>query len=203
VIFIIKQLKQYAIIVIALAIFWGAELNINAENSDMPKAGFTNFISEINEFVEPPKSEIYEIKNHNGFKAFMSYKKITDKTSKQYQLQQICYTDDQGFRKFDNRYCVAIGTAFNAQVGQYFDAYLDNDTIIECIVGDIKDNKDTDSSNVFTSQGCCLEFIVDIPQLDGIIKTLGDCSSKCDEWNSPCFQYVIYDINYLEKGEDK
>jgi hypothetical protein len=172
--------------------------NDNINKTELPTAGFTSFVSDINEFIEPPESETYEIKNHNGFKAFMGYKKITDKTSKQYQLQQICYTDDQGFRKFDNRYCVAIGTAFNAQVGQCFDAYLDNGTIIECIVGDIKDNKDTDETHVFTKQGCCLEFIVEPKQLDITVKKMGDCSYLSENWNSPCSQYKIY--NLFEEG---
>ena len=164
-------------------------------------AGFTSMINNIQ--IEPPKKEYHLIDGHNGIKTFMSYTTITDKTSNQYALQQIAYTDEMGFRKINNRYCVAIGTAFEAPVGQIFNVELENGEIIPCIVGDIKDDKDTDVSNVFTSQGCCLEFIVDISKLDSIIKTLGDCSSKCDEWNSPCFQYVIYDINYLEKGEDK
>ena len=164
-------------------------------------AGFTSMVNNIQ--IEPPKKEYHLINGHNGMKTFMSYTTITDKTSNQYALQQMAYTDEMGFRKINSRYCVAIGTAFEVPVGQIFNVELENGEIIPCIVGDIKDDKDTDSSNVFTSQGCCLEFIVDIPQLDGIIKTLGDCSSKCDEWNSSCFQYVIYDINYLEKGENK
>ena len=115
----------------------------------------------------------------------------------------MAYTDEEGFRKVNNRYCVAIGTAFNASVGQIFDAELENGTIIECIVGDIKADKDTDKSNVFTSQGCCLEFIIDMKKLNGTIKTMGDCSTLCEEWKSPCFQYTIYDIDYLKKGEDR
>lgn len=175
--------------------------NDNLNNDELPTAGFTNFVNEINTFTFPTKIN-YLINGHNGIKTFMNYTTITDKTSNQYALQQKAYTDEIGFRKIDNKYCVAIGTAFNASVGQIFDAELENGTIIKCIVGDIKDDKHTDETNVFTSQGCCLEFIVDINQLDGTIKTLGDCSIKSDEWKSPCFQYVIYDINYLEKGED-
>ena len=168
--------------------------NDNLNKTELPTAGFTTFVSEINKFIEPPKGETYEINNHNGFKAFMSYKKITNKSSKQYQLQQTCYTDEQGFRRFANRYCVAIGTAFNAQVGQYFDAYLDNGTVIECIIGDIKDDKDTDSTNMFTPQGCCLEFIVDTKTLDKTVLKHGTCSSLCEEWDSPCVKYFVYDI---------
>ena len=183
-----------------IILFMTCKLDVHAE--ELPNAGFTTFINDITTF-SIPKKENHLIIGHSGMKTFMSYTAITDKTSKQYALQQMAYTDEMGFRKINNRYCVAIGTAFGASVGQIFNVELDNGTMIPCVVGDIKDDRDTDASNVFTSQGCCLEFIVDIPKLDGIIKTLGDCSSRCDEWNSPCFQYVIYDINYLKKGEDK
>ena len=174
--------------------------NDNINNNELPTAGFTNFVNEINTFTYPTKIN-YVINGHNGMKTFMSYTTITDKTSNQYALQQKAYTDEMGFRKIDDRYCVAIGTAFNASVGQIFDATLQNGTVIKCIVGDIKSDKDTDISNIFTSQGCCLEFIVDTKKLDGIIKTLGDCSARCDEWDSSCWQFTTYNIDYLKKGE--
>lgn len=192
--------RKIIYILVAFLLFIILKSNVYA--SELPNAGFTTFINEIDTFDIPTKQN-HLIIGHNGMKTFMNYTTITNTSSNQYVLQQISYTDEDGFRKINNRYCVAIGTAFETSVGQIFDVELENGTIINCVVGDIKDDRDTDVSNVFTSQGCCLEFIVDIPKLDGIIKTLGDCSSKCDEWNSPCFQYVIYDINYLEKGEDK
>lgn len=194
---IIKRKIIY--ILVAFSLFLILKSNVYA--SALPNAGFTTFINEIDTFDVPTKQN-YLIIGHNGMKTFMSYTTITNTSSNQYELQQIAYTDEDGFRKINNRYCVAIGTAFKAFVGQIFDVELENGTIINCVVGDIKDTKDTDNTNVFTSQGCCLEFIVDTRQLSGIIKTLGDCSSKCDEWKSPCFQYVIYDLNYLKKGEE-
>jgi hypothetical protein len=182
---------------------FSVKINVKAENSDMPKVGITSMIDEIDTFIVPPRRTKYLIVGHNGKKTFMGYKSITNKVSNQYALQQEAYTDEEGFRKINNRYCVAIGTAFNAEVGQHFDAELENGTIIECIVGDIKDNKDTDATNTFTSQGCCLEFIVDSKKICDTIKYMGDCSYKCEEWNSPCLQYIVYDdLNFLKKGED-
>lgn len=175
--------------------------NDNLNKSELPTAGFTNFVSDINTFIIPPKHESYLIDNHNGKKTYMSFRAITDFTSKQYVLQQKAYTDEFGFRKIGNRYLVAIGTAFNASVGQYFDAELENGTIIECIVGDIKADEDTDKSNVFTKQGCCLEFIVNTKTLEPLVKKMGDCSYLHEEWNSPCFQYKIY--NLTEFGEEE
>lgn len=175
--------------------------NDNLNKSELPTAGFTDFVSDIDTFIVSPKHENYLIDNHNGKKTYMSFRAITDTTSKQYMLQQKAYNDEFGFRKIGNRYLVAIGTAFNASVGQYFDAELDNGTIIECIVGDIKADKDTDKSNVFTTQGCCLEFIVNTKTLEPIVKKMGDCSYLQEEWNSPCFQYKVY--NLTEFGEEE
>lgn len=152
----------------------------------------------------PPKSTNYLIKGHNGKKTFMGYKTITDKKSNQYALQQMAYTDSEGFRRVDGRYCVAIGTAFRVYTGQLFDVELENGTIIECVIGEIKDNRDTDSTNVFTTNGCCLEFIVDTKILYGtMIMKQGDCSYRCNEWDSPCFQFKIYDLNYFKKGDSE
>lgn len=176
---------------------------IEVKATDFPKAGFCSFVNDINDFVEPPKSDKHDIVGHNGKKTFMSYTKITDVTSKQYAIQQDAYTDEEGFRKINNRYCVAIGTAFGVYTGQIFDVTLENGTVIECIVGDTKADKDTDKTNIFTSQGCCLEFIVDTKKICGtMIMKMGDCSYRCDEWNSPCVQFKVYDSNYFEKGEE-
>jgi hypothetical protein len=133
----------------------------------------------------------------------MSYKKLTDKSSLQYELQQYCHTDENGFRRYNDYYCVAVGTAFNMQIGQRFDIILENNTIIKCVVGDIKADIDTDKSNTFTSQGCCSEFLVDTSKLHGTVKTMGDCSFLHEEWNSPCVNFTVYNLNILfNKGGD-
>lgn len=172
--------------------------NDNLTNNELPTAGFSEFLSEIDTFIVPPQHLDYLIDNHNGKKTYMGYTTITNTSSKQYKLQQNAYTDEQGFRKIGNRYLVAIGTAFNTEIGQEFDAELENGTIIECIVGDIKSDKDTDKTNVFTAQGCCLEFIVDTKVLNSEVKKMGDCSYLCEEWDSPCFQYKIYNLFDIE-----
>jgi hypothetical protein len=198
----LKKKILSVILLFVLSIIFTPIIVYADENSTFPSSGFNGFINDINTFTIPTTTS-YFIDGHNGMKTYMSYTKITDTTSKQYALQQIAYTDEMGFRKIDDRYCVAIGTAFETSIGQIFDAKLENGTIIKCIVGDIKDDKDTDNNNIFTSQGCCLEFIIDNAQLDGTIKTLGNCSVRDETWNYPCLQYIVYDINYLEKGVGK
>lgn len=183
---IIKRLA--VIILLSSAIF----LNIKIDTYALePQEGFVKFINEIN--VDDLATTEYSIKGHNGMKTFMSYKTITDTNSEQYQLQQSAETDCEGFRKVSNRYCVAIGTAFDVEVGQCFTVELENGTMINCIVADIKANKDTDKTNTFSKSGCCLEFLVDTKKLNGTIKVMGDCSSLCDEWDSPCTKYTVYD----------
>ena len=39
--------------------------NDNLNKSELPTAGFTNFVSDINTFIIPPKHESYLIDNHN------------------------------------------------------------------------------------------------------------------------------------------
>lgn len=168
------------------------QANDNQNNTALPTEGVATIISPSNDYEL--EHEDYIIDNHNGKKTYMSYKAITDTSSNQYDLQLIAYTDSQGFRKIDERYCVAIGTAFNAEVGQYFDAILENGEIIQCVVGDIKADIDTDESNTFTSQGCCLEFIIDNTNLNDAVRKMGDCSYLCEDWQSPCVEYSIYNI---------
>lgn len=181
---------------IMCSIFLTTTLNVQAnDNQDttiLPSEGVGTILNSTEVII--PHQEDYPIYNHNGKKTYMSYTAITDTTSNQYELQSIAYTDEEGFRKVGNRYCVAIGTAFNAEVGQCFDVVLSNGEIINCIVGDIKADQDTDSTHVFTSQGCCLEFIVDDQDLNSVVKKMGDCSYLCDSWQSPCIQYSVYDI---------
>ena len=144
----------------------------------------------------------YTVPITSGFKSYMPYTAITNKASKQFKLQQMASTGTYGIRTVNNRYCVAIGTAFNAQVGTYFDLILANETVISCIVSDIKADKHTDKNNMITvSNGCLTEFIINSSALDRNAKRMGDISYCCDEWNSRVEKIRVYDKNIFEKGE--
>lgn len=144
----------------------------------------------------------YTVPITSGFKSYMPYTAITNKASKQFKLQQMASDGTYGIRTVNNRYCVAIGTAFNAQVGTYFDLILANETVISCIVSDIKADKHTDKNNMITvSNGCLTEFIVNSNILDRNAKRMGDISYCCKEWNSRVEKIRVYDKNIFEKGE--
>lgn len=148
----------------------------------------------------------YKIPYNKGFKSYMSYKAITHKSSKQYKIQnKYAYTGNYGIRQIKNRYCVAVGTFFQMEVGTYFDLVLENGTIIPCILSDVKDNKHTLSDNITTaSNGCVSEFITDIKCLPCKVRNnkstgTGDISDCCEEWDSPVVEIRVYDKNIFEK----
>ena len=142
----------------------------------------------------------YTVPITSGFKSYMPYTAITSKSSPQYKLQQIAYTGTYGIRQYDNRYCVAIGTAFNVDVGTYFDLILANETVIPCIVSDIKADKHTDSNNMVTKEsGCLTEFVVDNGLLNKMAKKMGDISYCSDKWNSRVEKVRVYEKNIFKE----
>ena len=152
-----------------------------------------NYISDEEcEFV------MYDVPKTRGFKSYMPYTAITNKKSKQYKLQQIASTGAYGIRVVDSRYLVAIGTAFNAEVGTYIDLILEDGFVIPCIVGDVKSPRHTDSSNMITMHnGCVSEFIIDSKALHKSIKRSGDVSSCNENWNGCVRAIVVYSKSAL------
>lgn len=149
--------------------------------------------SDLGEFVS------YNVSTIKSFKSYMSYKAITNTGSKAYAIQHTyAYTGDYGIRQVDNRYCVAIGSGFNASVGTYIDVVLENNTVIQCVVSDIKDDGDTDADNMITlSNGCACEFVVDISALDSNAKRSGDMSACDENWKSRVVKIKVYEKNIL------
>ena len=147
----------------------------------------------------------YSVPLTSGFKSYMPYAKsngesIFNKNSNQYKLQQQCQTGLYGIRVKDGRYCVAIGTGFNADVGTYFDLILANGTVIPCIVADIKADKHTDSNNMVTkASGCLTEFVVDNGSLNKMAKKMGDISYCSDKWNSRVEKVRVYEKNIFKE----
>ena len=155
------------------------------------------------EYISDEECEfvMYDIPKYEGFKSWMSYKAITNKSSKQYKLQQIASTGYAGIRTVNNRYCVAIGTAFDASIGTYIDLILEDGFVIPCIVADIKSPKHTDANNVFTITGktkktiCCTEFVIDPDKLNLDAMESGNISDCNELWTECVRAIVVYDKN--------
>lgn len=129
----------------------------------------------------------------SGVKSYMPYTAITSTGSPQYKLQCQAHTGNYGIRMVGDRYCVALGSYYTTTIGQKFDLVLENGTVIPCILGDQKANKDTNSTNQITSHnGCMSEFIVDTSTLNSNAKRMGDISYCNEAWKSPVKQVVLY-----------
>lgn len=114
-----------------------------------------------------------------SFKTYMDYRMITDKSSRQWHLQQLAYTDSEGFRKFSGSYLIAVGTYYADEVGKEFRITLDSGIVFHAMVGDIKQDIHTDANNQYvTSNGNIVEFIVDVDKLDVLTKKLGNVSNS-------------------------
>lgn len=131
-----------------------------------------------------------------GFKSFMDYRAITSKSSVQYQIQNnYAYTGKHGIRQVNGRYCIALGTAVNEDLGTYVDLFLANGTVINCILVERKDDIDTMEDNLTsTYNGCVSEFITDRDYMDDTIKHIGDCSYMESAWQSPVVEIRVYEM---------
>ena len=177
-----------------------SNINYIEMNSELAE----NELQEEKDYIESSKNVFnivgeYYLQNQNGFKSFMSYRTITDKSSKQYQLKQMAETNNYGLRTINDRFCIAVGTGLNADVGTYIDVVLENGTIIPCIVSDIKDDRDTSADRITTSDnGCVSEFLVDLELLPYYIKNvMGNVSYIYSDWESSVTKFIIYDKSIL------
>lgn len=119
---------------------------------------------------------IKQVPVHSQFKTFMDYRTITDKHSPQWQLQTQAITDANGLRVKDGRYLIAVGSYFTNEIGKELNVYLSDGTVLPCIVGDAKANRDTINGHSTGTHNDAIEFIVDQPRLHRPAKQHGDCS---------------------------
>lgn len=115
------------------------------------------------------------IKGQTAFKTYMSYKAITLKSSAQWKLQEKAYTGEHGIRMVEDRYCVALGSAWAREIGTKLDVYMDTGEVIKVILGDCKQDIHTDKTNRYGSRnGDVLEFIVDTSAMPKEVKNCGN-----------------------------
>ena len=133
------------------------------------------------------KTRVTKQVNKNDFKSYMPYTAITNKSSEQWKLQQSATTDENGLRCIDGKPMVAVGTGWGVSVGDSAIITCDNSNSFEVIIGDIKDNKHTNTENKTTSSNNCrCEFIVDSSRLNSTVKTMGNVA-VLEEYNG----YVV------------
>lgn len=115
-----------------------------------------------------------------SFKSYMSWRAITNTRSDQYRLQQECWTDDNGLRRYDDKYVIALGSYYTHEIGDTFKITLDNGKSFKAVVGDFKADRHTDSLHQYTPTNdvgkCVVEFVVDTKTLNNTAKKMGDIS---------------------------
>ena len=85
------------------------------------------------------------------------------------KMQNLSYTDELGCRRFNDDYCVALGSFYSERIGDRFEVTLDSGRIFTVITGDMKADCDTDPNNMygpcinydFEPSANVLEFIID------------------------------------------
>ena len=130
-------------------------------------------------------------------KSWMDYRTITDTSSPQWKLEHgaDAYTGNYGIRMIDGRYLCAVGSYYSHDVGRYVDLILEDGTVIPCILGDQKDDGDTDESNMYTEHDhSVVEFVVDLDEVPSKVKISGNYCS-IPEWSSSIKEIRIYRYN--------
>lgn len=85
------------------------------------------------------------------------------------KMQNLSYTDEIGCRRYNNDYCVALGSFYSERIGDRFEITLENGNVFTIITGDMKADCDTDITNMYTpcvnyeNEYCAniIEFIID------------------------------------------
>lgn len=155
------------------------EVEVNEDNSDLESDSDKNDIPNI--YLS--EYELYDTPDNCHFKSFMDYRTITDKTSKQFDMQDNeAYTDiNTGLRMVNDRYCIAVGSYYTKTIGKKIDVVLENGTIIPCIFAEAKSDEHTDKlTHRQNSNGSVIEFIVDTPLLDNRVIHTGNIESVDD-----------------------
>lgn len=171
------------------------EKTLNSATMEIKKAAVTALkaSAKAEEYAEKLKKKAEEKKkkkeqNYTSYsigsdgdssvKTWMDYRAITSVTSDQYKLQKNAITGEQGIRTLNGRYCIAVGSHYATKIGTKIDVVLESGTVLECILGDQKADKDTDSTNSYHEcDGSYVEFVVDKESLDLQAKISGDMSS--------------------------
>ena len=113
---------------------------------------------------------------------YMDYRAITDTSSKQWELQQMAWTDSDGFRRIGDDYCVALGTYYG-QVGDRFRITTDKGNSYTVIEADAKGYDAVFYDGVhswyhYAGNGCnVVEFIVQTEYLPNAVTVSGSCGA--------------------------
>lgn len=177
---------------------WNDQVNYSLYNDDWVVINYENRVSYISkQYISDARLD-YNEKGVEGDmrKSYMDYTCITDTTSAQWVLQHnYAYTESNGVRAVNGRYCIALGSYYTHMVGQYVDLILENGIVIPCIIGDQKKDEDTMNGCRLGVDGGVAEFVVETSALSSKAIQMGDVSYTSDEWLSNVVLIRVYETN--------
>ena len=131
-----------------------------------------------------------------NFKSYMDAKKITDRSSRQFDMKSQYHLDKTGVWMIGDRYCAAIGQYYSKHAGIKFDVILKNKNgklhTLKCISGDEKARKDTVMGDRVHSDGSVLEFVVDTPSLSSKVIQRGNISFAGKQFEGAVYKIRVY-----------
>ena len=140
------------------------------EDNNLLEIRIQELLTDIEEF-----EKLIITPSYDDFKSYLPYDAITNRLSKQWQLQQQATTNEDGIRCIDEIPMVAVGTGWGLTVGDIALVTCDNGNSFKVIIGDIKADIHTDAANKTTvASGCRCEFIVELNKLVPKVKSMGN-----------------------------
>lgn len=109
-----------------------------------------------------------------SFKSYTYYTSIS-RNSAQWDMQQKAYTDENGLRKIEDDYLVAMGSYYTNTLGDRFEITLDTGEVFTVRICDFKSDVHTNSTHQYSSNKNIIEFYVD-KSLNSKAKQMGDIS---------------------------
>jgi len=108
-------------------------------------------------------------KLHRTIYTYMPIRTITNVTSYQWRLKPHLITDELGFTRYGKAYAIALGSYFNADIGNIYKITFANGEIITGILADVKSDLHTDVTNRYRDDreiydgevGNIVEFVMD------------------------------------------
>lgn len=140
------------------------------------------YMEKIKELTLPDKEAIPD--GATNMYMCMDYRKITNKKSYQWLLQEKCTTNtENGIRQYDEYYTVAMAANYGRSIGDCWRVTLNNGNEFYIMLGDFKDDgKDPyrmgDPCHNYDEQDCTnvIEFIVDMDVVPNNVKKAGTMS---------------------------
>lgn len=130
--------------------------------------------SELKKESQEGKTLVSDVSN--PFFSYMHYNAITDSSTPQYRMKLKSSTGEHAIREFDNKYCVATGSALG-KVGTTYEMKMKNGNTLELIKAEEKADKDVRADGVVTiDDGSIIEFLVDYNCLENNVSTYGSLS---------------------------